>query len=1115
MDASVTIPSAGSSASATAGAGEVESAAGHVTGLVSVVTADGRIRAQFGPDRILGRGSASRVGQNLFEFAHPDDLPRALAWLAALAAESDRIIADLELRERHVDGAWRHVRIHGTNLLSDPAIGGLLAWAHDGTLRVAAPTAFEPTPGWLHHVAAGSRLCFFEYDVATARFDVSDEWYLMRGLGSAAGRCTTGAEFVAEIRPVDRSAWHAGLDDAITGPREAWDAEYRVATGAGGAMWIEQRGRVVERDAAGRATRIAGVLLDIDQRKRAERGLVDSESRYRTIVAMTPGFVHETVRDADGQVRMKWASEGLTRQLGGTVAELNERGGWASIVHPEHRDAAANRTARVFAGEPVREETRLVAKSGESLWFDLSLFPLTDPETGCATASLGMLYDITARKQAEEMQRASEERFRLAAAAVQGVIYERDPTTGIVSCSSGVNAVLGLGAEARRQSVDAWLERVHPDDIARLRAQFVRAAGERTVTAEYRLRHAQGHYVDIVDRSVVLSSDSGRAVRIVGCAIDVSRVRQTERLLREAEALAHVGSWQLDVATGTLSFSDEAYRITGTSPGDRPGSLDMLYTFIAPESAAILRAAIERAIATGEGYNLDVEIARPDGGRRWIRTSGRAEVAEGRAVRVYGAFQDIDALKRSGLRLREHGDRLRLALDAGQLAAWRWIPRDDRLVVEYRSVGFDPAIWFAETMTEDLETVVPEDRQRIREQVDAVIATGNATEYELAAIDATGARRWLRTRVIRAMTAEGPVAIGTTFDDTARHMADEALRSSESLLRSVAENSPDVILIVDRGLRITFVNRALHGEPPEEIVGRPVGDFAFDERADIEERLRGVLATGRPTRFESRAARAQGGDSIYEHRAGPVRDGERITGAIVYSTDITDRRALEREILEVSNREQRRIGSDLHDGLGQELTGIALMLGGLAQALRRGTVPKSAELRDLIGLVNGAIEQTRTLARGLSPVAFGGGGLVQALRTLVARAREMYGLDVRFRGRVDPCVTLDATATGHLYRIAQESLTNAARHAGARRVVVQLSVRGRRVSLAVSDDGRGITPGAANGAGLEIMRYRAHMLGGELLISTRADGKGTRVACILQQPEPANGAEAVAEISSA
>jgi PAS domain S-box-containing protein len=1110
MDAPLKRPTAAPTEATAVPAG-FEAVAAHLTHLVSAVAADGTIRAQFGRRRAAGQEPAGRIGGNLFETIHPDDLPRAHAWLSRLAATPPgAAIGDLEVRSRHGDGARRQLRFRGTNLLSDPAIGCLLAEEHDETERHFAERSADRTRNRLHLAAESIRMGFFEYDVGSDRFEVSNECYRMRGLAPPAERGVEGRDVLGELHPEDRETGRADLYRVIQGPDDDWEAEYRLSTAAGDWLWIHQRAHVLERDAAGRALRIAGVLFDVDRRKRAERGLVHSESRYRTIIAMTPGFIHESVRTTDNRMLMQWASEGFTRLLGWTVAELNELGGWAAIVHPEQRAAAAERKQRVFGGEPVHGETQLLAKSGRWLWFDVSLFPLQEPATGRVLSSMGTLYDITARKHAEEQLRSSEERFRLAAAAVQGVIYQRDIATQMVSCSSNVTDLLGLGAEARLQRIDWWADRVHPDDRAGFQSYTNGAAEARTVNAEYRLRHVQGHYVEVSDRAVIVRDARGTALRVVGCVIDMSGARRTERLLLEAESLAHVGSWQLDVSSGELTFSNEAVRIAGGMRDNEPARLASLFNYVAPESAPTLRAAIDRALASGEGYNLDVEIVRVDGGRRWIRTSGRAEVAGGKTIRLYGAFQDVDSLKRGERKLREQSDFLRLALDAGQLVTWRWNPRDDRLIVEYRSTGFDPAIPFRATLKEDLETVVPEDRARVRNFLMATVETGQPVEYELGFFDTTGARRWLRTRLIRALTPEGPVVIGTSFDVTQRHTGEDALRASESMLRSVADNSPDFIAIVDRELRIRFVNRALRGEAPQEVVGRSAVDFAADPE-DFSERLRGVLATGRSIRFESRGLRDDGGETVYEHRVGPVLEGDKIAGAIVYSTDITERRALEREILEISNREQRRIGSDLHDGLGQELTGIALMLGSLTQSVRRGTMPKAPELRELTALVSGAIEQTRTLARGLSPVALDGGGLVHALRALVARAREVYGLDARFRSRVNPRVTLDAAATGHLYRIAQESLTNAARHAAARNVLVQLSVRGRRVALCVSDDGCGMPVGASSGVGLKIMRYRANMLGGDLLIGRRQNGRGTRVACIVTQPEPAAAEPALTE----
>ncbi|SRR5579871_108117 len=1077
--------------------------AGYLRSLVSLLEPDGTIRQQFGAADVGGRDPGSRRGGSIFDFTHPDDVPRVRDWLARLAKLPRGLrLDDLALSVLHGDGTWHAVRVRGTNLIGDPAVRALLAEVSYEAGRSLAHLVADQARDQLRDAADGARTGFFEYDVTADKVEVSDECYLMRGFSPPATRVSHVGAYLRSAHPQDEAALRDGLDRLIAGPENDWDVEFRVPAQPGEWIWVHQRARAIERDASGRAKRIVGILLDVDRRKRAERGLSQSESRYRTVVAMSPGFVHESAMDADGRLMFRWASEGFTRILGWTIEEVNERGGFRTIIHPDYRAAAAARRADALSGEPVHGETRLLTKSGDYVWFAVSAFPLQEPETGRIVSMMGSLHEITGLKLAEERLRASEERFRLAADAVRGIIYERDAKTEMVTCSNAVAGVLGYGQEAISAHLDWWLERVHPDDVARFRAERGIDDGRRAVSSRYRLRHADGRYVDVLDRAVRVRDASGEIIRYVGCAMDVSRERRAERSLREAEALAHVGSWELDLRRQQLRWSDEAHRIHGTNRDAFKPTLEAATAFYTPESMPVIRAAIQRTLTTGKGFDLELEIDAADGVRRWVRINGRIERSDEGPLRLYGAIQDIDALKRSERRIREQSDRLRLAMDAAQMLAWRWHPNDGRFVVEYRSPAFDAAIRVGSTLDSDLEDVYPDDAPRLRTALARAGELGQPAELEFRIIDTTERLRWLQTRFIPATSEEGPVVIGATYDITARRAAEEALRSSEAVLRSVSENSPDFILVADEHLRVTFVNRGFRGRSTLDGVVQPFALTPAGELLDPEQRLRGVLSTGRPVRFESQVRGPDGEEILLENRVGPVEQSSRITGIIVYSTDITDRRALEREILEVSNREQRRIGSDLHDGLGQELTGIALLLRGLASSVDRGAPPASRDLEEVLGLVNGAIDTTRTLARGLSPVALEGGGLAYALRALAARARDMYGLDVHFRSRVSPRVTLDAAATGHLYRIAQESLTNVARHAHAGSATVQLTVRGRRVSLAVTDDGRGIPAAAASGMGLKIMRYRAHMLGGELSIEPGPDGRGTRIACSVMQPDP-------------
>ena len=203
--------------------------------------------------------------------------------------------------------------------------------------------------------------------------------------------------------------------------------------------------------------------------------------------------------------------------------------------------------------------------------------------------------------------------------------------------------------------------------------------------------------------------------------------------------------------------------------------------------------------------------------------------------------------------------------------------------------------------------------------------------------------------------------------------------------------------------------------------------------------------------------------------------------------DATARRQLEREVLEVSNREQQRIGNDLHDGLGQELTGIALLLRGLENRAEREAPELSPSIEEIALLVNDAIFTTRALARGLSPVTFDRGGLALALEELARRLSAMFHIDVRCEADDALDHGLESVNALHLYRIAQEAVTNAAQHghAGQRAdlAVLPMAAAGCCASRTTAT---GFNPAVhqSKGLGLRIMHYRAQMMAGSLRIES-------------------------------
>jgi signal transduction histidine kinase len=202
-----------------------------------------------------------------------------------------------------------------------------------------------------------------------------------------------------------------------------------------------------------------------------------------------------------------------------------------------------------------------------------------------------------------------------------------------------------------------------------------------------------------------------------------------------------------------------------------------------------------------------------------------------------------------------------------------------------------------------------------------------------------------------------------------------------------------------------------------------------------------------------------------------------------------NRERLERSLMEVSEREQRRIGQDLHDGLCQQLTGVSL----LARSLGKDLPPvASASLRQIVDLINGCIEETRLVTRGLHPVPDEPGGLAIGLREMVEIVRTSSNLrcELQIKGEL---LLNDIAIASNLYRIAQEAVRNAVRHSAATLVNINVEAAGDLVSLRVTDNGTGIQTGRERkGLGLEIMKYRAFTIGGSLQIFSNSP-RGTVV----------------------
>lgn len=232
-------------------------------------------------------------------------------------------------------------------------------------------------------------------------------------------------------------------------------------------------------------------------------------------------------------------------------------------------------------------------------------------------------------------------------------------------------------------------------------------------------------------------------------------------------------------------------------------------------------------------------------------------------------------------------------------------------------------------------------------------------------------------------------------------------------------------------------------------------------------------------------------------------------GALKAQIELLERtQRLEREIIKISEREQQRIGQDLHDGLCQYLAAISVAASSLRNDLQKRHSPEAEAAGEIAELLKQGVTQTRNLSRGLFPVQMDDAGLVSALDELALSATRLMGIECEFEsiGRVP---IYDNAAATHLYRISQEALNNATRHGHATQVAIALMAEGDLVTLSIADNGKGLpkTQEKIDGMGLKIMDYRARLINGQLEVANNPGG-GVIVTCsFLQRNKPTEGEE--------
>lgn len=676
-----------------------------------------------------------------------------------------------------------------------------------------------------------------------------------------------------------------------------------------------------------------------------------------------------------------------------------------------------------------------------------------------------------------------------------------------------------------------WLGAVHPDDRELAEGTFSAAnTAKRSFQLDYRLRRKDGVYRWAIDAATPHFGAGGAFLGYIGSVIDITERKEAEAALRDSEARYR----------SLFESIDEGFAVIDVVLDERGRPVD--YAFRELNPAFVGQTGLTVAATLGKTV---LEVI-PDLEPFWVETYGRVALtgesirfeneaaALGRWYDVYAfrlggpgslkvaiIFNDVTGRKAAEAALAE----LNATLEKRVEARTAELARSEQRFFQAFSAGPVAACITSLDLKTVLETneafskltgyrrdealgrssralglwSLPGEQDRLE---GAAEAAGGVSDLELKLRTKTGEVRdvVLSAAIIRLEDHYGYL---TMFHDVTRRK--EAERWG-SLLRGALDSAEESVVVTTADLdapRIVYVNAAfskMTGYAAAEVLGRTPRMLQGPESDGLVwRRMRGELEANRNAVGETVNYRKDGSTFLLSWNIAPIcGDAGDITHYVSMQRDVTRRRALERELLDVSAREQRRIAGDLHDSVQQQLVGTALEAKRLAATVRAANPELAGELEELCGHIQTGVRGVRAVLGDLTPVGPSENGLMVALENLCLRITTLFGVPCTFSFE-QPLLFGDPSRAAHLFFIAQEAAINAAKHAAAGRIDVRLTGTPERFSLSVSDDGSGVNDEVLRryrGTGLGLMEGRAELLGAPLEVRSQP-GRGTTVSVSL------------------
>ena len=597
-----------------------------------------------------------------------------------------------------------------------------------------------------------------------------------------------------------------------------------------------------------------------------------------------------------------------------------------------------------------------------------------------------------------------------------------------------------------------------------------------------------------------LRNNKGEIIGIISIVADITRRKQTEEKLKEAHMML---TSMCEGSTDAIFIKDfqgryllvnrVASEIMGKKTEEIIGKDDG-FLFSAPE-AKQFRETDRKVMESGQVISYEEDVFTASGVVTFLTTKGPIYNAEGRASGLFGVSRDITERKQAERALRESEASLRMINE--QLPAVIWTVDPDLRIssVSGASTG-NTGTRYGHIVGRTLYDIY----KTTDENYPGLVAHRRALNGEKNSVELQFETRCWRCNIEPLVDSGGNIigCIGVAMDISKAKETENRLRE----LAAIVEGSEEAIvsLAVD-GTVISWNKGAeqVFGFAAQEMIGQSVYViFPQGDRGNAEKTIASVLQGNPVEPYETIRLRKDGTLCEVSVKVSPViNPAGSIVGISAIYRDISERKKLEKQVLKISAEERRRIGHELHDGLGQHLAGIAFKIKSLEETLACRLPQLAKETRLILDLVNEGIRQTRDLARGMDPVDLEVAGLPAALQTLAAQTSEHFYTACKFSCN-QGSLAVDKSIGLAMYRIAQESIRNAINHGKAKHISMDLVIGQTQICLTIRDDGGGfhLEDSHKSGMGLRIMRYRAGAVGATLTIQSQIN-IGTDVVCVV------------------